>query len=141
MHKPLYDKNVLKERGLVTNGFCLPYNPNLTVRANELRKNMTPMENKLWVELLKDFPLKVLSQKVIDNYIVDFYCPKLKLVVEIDGDIHDTVEAREYDLERTKILVNYNLKVIRFRNEEIAMEFNIVHAKIMEQFRKREIEK
>jgi hypothetical protein len=47
MRKPLYDKKVLRERGLVTNGFYLPYNPKLTARANELRKNVTPMVYKL----------------------------------------------------------------------------------------------
>jgi very-short-patch-repair endonuclease len=93
MRKPLYDKKVLRERGLVTNGFYLPYNPDLTVRANELRENMTPMERKLWTGFFKDFPVNVMAQKIIDNYIVDFYCPKLCLVVEIDGSIHDTSSA------------------------------------------------
>lgn len=65
--------------GLITNGFCLPYNPELTARANELRKNMTPMENKLWTGFLKNFSLNVMAQKVIDYYIVNFYCPKLHL--------------------------------------------------------------
>lgn len=136
MRKPLYDKKILKDRGLVTNGFCLPYNPKLTARANELRKNMTPMERKLWTEFFKDFPLNVMAQKVIDNYIVDFYCPKLRLVVEIDGGIHDTDEARDYDQERTMLLENYNLKVIRFRNEEIETEFDRVCRALMDEIRK-----
>jgi very-short-patch-repair endonuclease len=124
MRKPLYDKKVLRERGLVTNGFYLPYNPILTARVDELRKNMTPMERKLWTGFFKDFPVNVMAQKIIDNYIVDFYCPKLCLVVEIDGNIHDTDEAQDYDQERTGILENYDLKVIRFWNEEIETEFD-----------------
>ena len=51
--------------------------------------------------------------------IVDFYCPKLKLVIEIDGDIHYTENAQEYDRQRTEILEGYGLKVIRFTNQEV----------------------
>lgn len=99
---------------------------------------MTPTESKLWTGLLKYFPLNVMAQKVIDNYIVDFYCPKLGLVVEVDGNIHDTLEAQAYDQERTKTLENYNLKVIRFRNEEIEMEFDKVCMMLMDEFQKKE---
>lgn len=126
MRNPLYDKKVLKERGLVTNGFSLPYNPKLTSRANELRKNMTPAETKLWTGFFKTYPLNIVRQKIIDNYIVDFYCAKLDLVIEIDGNVHDTPEAQGYDIERTKILENYNLKVIRFTNTEVEAEFDKV---------------
>jgi very-short-patch-repair endonuclease len=135
MYRALYDKKFLKKRHLITNGYCLPYNPNLVARANELRKNMTPMARKLWVELFKDFPLKVMRQKPIDNYIVDFYCSKLRLVLEIDGSVHDTREAEEYDSQRTGILENYNLKVIRFRNEEIEKEFDKVRAIITDELK------
>lgn len=137
MRTPLYDQKILKKRGLITNGFCLPYNPKLTARANELRKNMTPMEKKLWTGFLKDFPLNIMPQKVIDNYIVDFYCSKLRLVMEIDGIIHDTCEAQDYDQERTEILKNYDLEVIRFKNEEIESEFDKVCLIIMTELQKR----
>jgi len=136
MSKVLFDKKILKERGLVTNGFCLPYNPQLIPRAIELRKKMTSAERKLWIGLLKDFPLKVMRQKVIDNYIVDFYCAKLSLVIEIDGGIHDTDEAKCYDQERTIILESYSLKVIRFKNEEVEMEFDEVCKTIMAEYQK-----
>jgi hypothetical protein len=63
MREPIYDKKVLKKRGLVTNGFCLPYNSKLTTRANEFRKTMTPMENKLWMGFLKKFPPNVCPKK------------------------------------------------------------------------------
>jgi very-short-patch-repair endonuclease len=118
----------------------LPYNPKLTARANELRKNMTPMEIKLWTGFLKRFPLNVMPQKVIDNYIVDFYCPKLSLIVEVDGAVHNTDGAEEYDQERTGILENYNLKVIRFKNEEIDTEFDKVCMIIRGEIRKRQSE-
>lgn len=138
MQKPLYNKKILQERGLVTNGFCLPYNPKLIARANELRRNMTPMERRLWRGFLKDFPLNVKPQNVIDNYIVDFYCSKLNLVIEVDGNIHDTYEAQDYDQERTTLLENYNLKVIRFRNEEVEADLDRVCMMIMEELRKKE---
>lgn len=131
MYRSLYDKKLLKQRRLITNGYTLPYNPNLVERANKLRKKMTPMEQKLWDQLFRDFPLKVYRQRPIDNYIVDFYCSKLHLVIEIDGSVHDSPEAQEYDSKRTGILENYNLKVIRFRNDEVDKEFDKVRQIIM----------
>jgi very-short-patch-repair endonuclease len=113
----MYTKDDLKRRGLVTTGFHLPYNPKLLERAKELRKNMTDSEKKLWHQYLKDFPYKVYRQRPIDNYIVDFYCAKLKLVIEIDGDPHFTDEARKYDRERSSILGGYELEVLRFTNQ------------------------
>ncbi|MEA5576225.1 endonuclease domain-containing protein [Anabaena sp. UHCC 0451] len=97
----------------------LPYNKNLVPRAKELRKNMTLAEKKLWYEYLRDFKYRVHRQRPIDNFIVDFYCPQLKLVIEIDGDSHYTENAKEYDLQRTEILQGYGLKVIRFNNLEV----------------------
>ena len=126
MRKPLYDKEELGKRGLITNGYCLPYNPKLISRANDLRRNLTPAEHKLWFELLRDYPFKFVRQKVIDNYIADFYCAKLNLIVELDGAIHDQSANIAYDLERTNVLESYNLKVLRFRNEEIETDFEQV---------------
>jgi very-short-patch-repair endonuclease len=130
MHKHLYDQEEMHKRGLVTDGFYLPYNPKLIPRANDLRRNMTPAERKLWQGLLKDYPLKFGRQKVIDNFIVDFFCAKLNLVIEIDGGIHNQPENVASDQERTNILESYNLKVIRIRNEEIENDFDRVCAEI-----------
>ncbi len=99
--------------------FHLPYNPDLIKRAKELRKNMTPAEKKLWYNYLRNFKFRVLRQRPINNFIVDFYCPNLKLVIEIDGDSHFTAEGQAYDRQRTQILEGYNLKVIRFTNQEV----------------------
>ena len=126
MSKPLYDQQILKGKGLVTNGYSLPYNPNLIERANELRKVMTPAEKKLWNKLFKYFPLKIRRQRVIDNFIVDFYCAKRKLVIEIDGPIHSLPEVTARDEARTKILQKYGLKVIRFTNDEVEKDFERV---------------
>ena len=111
---------------LKSSDFHLPYNPNLVSRARELRKNMTPAEKKLWYEYLRNFPLRVLRQRPIDHFIVDFYCPSLKLVIEVDGDSHFTEEGLEYDRERTQRLESYGLTVIRFTNQQILQDFESV---------------
>ena len=68
---------------------------------------------------LINYQHRVYRQRPIDNFVVDFYCPKLKLVIEIDGDSHYRENAQEYDSQRTEILQGYGLKVIRFTNEEV----------------------
>jgi very-short-patch-repair endonuclease len=106
--------------------FHLPYNTALVARAKELRKNMTLAEKKLWYSYLKNFKFKVLRQGPIDHFIVDFYCPSLKLVIEIDGDTHFTDEGKAYDKERTARLESYGLKVIRFTNSQVLRNFEAV---------------
>jgi very-short-patch-repair endonuclease len=102
----------IKRRGLIFTERHLPYNPYLSARAKELRKNMTPAEKKLWYGFLRMFHYRVHSQHPIDNYIVDFYFPSLKLVIEIDGDQHYTEDGKTYDRERDVILESYGLKVL-----------------------------
>ena len=115
-----------RPRGLVTTGFHLPYNPDLVERAREMRKNPTAAEKRLWGEFLRNFKYRVLRQRSIDNFIVDFYCAKLKLVIEVDGDSHFTEEAQEYDAHRTQILEGYGLRVLRFTNAEVLQNFEAV---------------
>ncbi|ALB41520.1 type II restriction endonuclease [Anabaena sp. WA102] len=110
----------------------LPYNKNLVSRAKELRQNMTLAEKKIWYDYLRDFKYRVHRQRPIDNFIVDFYCPKLKLVIEIDGDSHYAENAQKYDQERTEILQGYGLKVIRFNNEDVLHNFTGIVALIEE---------
>jgi very-short-patch-repair endonuclease len=117
-------------KNLNTGDFHLPYNPKLIDRAKELRKNMTPAEQKLWNGYLKTFKYRVLRQRPIDHFIVDFYCHTLKLVIEIDGEIHFTEEAAVSDLERTQQLENYGVRVIRFTNQEVFQDFESVCGKI-----------
>ncbi len=99
--------------------FHLPYNRKLVEKAKELRKNMTPAEKKLWYGYLRNFKFRVLRQRPIDNFIVDFFCAGLKLVIEVDGASHFTDDGRDYDWERTQILEGYGLKVLRFTNDEV----------------------
>ena len=82
--------------------------------AKELRKNMTPWERKLWYEFLKNYPVRFQRQKAIGNYIVDFYCARARLVVELDGGGHYTPEQAEKDKLRTEELKAMNLLVLRF---------------------------
>lgn len=97
----------------------LPYNRNLVERARELRKNMTPAEKKLWGECLRHLNVRVLRQRPIDNFIVDFYIPSLKLVIEVDGDSHFSEAGKTRDAERTAVLNGYGVQVIRFNNREV----------------------
>jgi len=111
------------------------HNSALTNRAKELRKSMTAQERKLWNLFLKDYPKRFLRQKVIDRFIVDFYCASAKLVIELDGGQHFEEDTVAYDSERTTILEGFGLGVIRFTNFEVDTNFDTVcrriHAEIV----------
>ena len=95
------------------------YNKSNIPLAKELRKNMTPWERKLWYEYLRTYPIRFQRQKAIGNYIVDFYCAKARLVIELDGGGHFTPEQVEKDQIRTKELENMNLTVVRICNLDV----------------------
>ena len=84
---------------------------------------MTKEERHLWYDFLKEYPVKFLRQKVLGNYIVDFYCAKAKLVVELDGSQHFVDENLQKDAQRTEFLENYGLTVIRIPNNEVNNNF------------------
>ena len=73
----------------------------LRVNARNLRKSMTPQERRLWYDFLKNLPQTVYRQKIIGNFIVDFYISSCKLVIELDGAQHTEPQAVEYDAQRT----------------------------------------
>lgn len=98
-------------------------NKKLIPFAASLRKNMTRQERKLWYEFLQSYPIRFMRQKIIGNYIVDFYCAKAKLVVELDGSQHYDDAAVAYDRERTEYLKTFGLRVARFTNLEIDQNF------------------
>ena len=102
------------------------YNGKLISYAKELRKNATGQERHLWYDFLKDYPIRFQRQKVIGEYIVDFYCSKSNLVIEIDGGQHYDDDAIAYDEVRTDYLEKQGLKVIRFTNYEIDNKFDDV---------------
>ena len=104
----------------------LPRDLRLTERAKELRKNMTPQERHLWYDFLRTYPVKFYRQRIIGSFIADFYCASAKLIVEVDGSQHYTKQGLVYDAERSAILSQYHLKVLRFSNREINMQFDSV---------------
>ena len=121
-----------KQKHLLETGYYLPYNPELKQTARELRQNQTPAEKKLWNNYFKTFKYRVVRQRPIDYFIVDFYCAALKLVIEVDGESLFTNDSIAYDLERTQLLEGYGLKVIRFTNDEVMKTFEGVCARIEE---------
>jgi len=104
----------------------LPRNKNLKLKSNILRKNTTKQENRLWYDFLKKHNLQFYRQRIIGNYIVDFYCDKAKLVVELDGSQHFEDENAEYDNLRTEYLKALGLCVLRFSNKDIDDKFKAV---------------
>lgn len=108
----------------------LPYDRRLNGRAKELRHEMTPQERKLWYAFLRDYPIKIYKQRVIEFFIVDFYCAEAKLAIELDGSQHYTEQGKCYDEERSQILRAYGLKVLRFSNRDVDRSFDSVCAQI-----------
>jgi very-short-patch-repair endonuclease len=100
-------------------------------KAALLRDNMTLAEKKLWQRLSKNqLGVRFKAQHPVDIFIVDFYCHKLKLVIEVDGLIHK--EQKDYDEGREKELENLGLMVIRFTNDDIIHDIENVILKIKE---------
>ena len=102
------------------------YNKNNVAISQNLRKNMTPEEKKIWYSLLKRLPYTVNRQKTIGNFIVDFYIAEKRTVIEIDGSQHKTPENEEKDKERDAELNKLDIKVLRYSNKEVNMTFNKV---------------
>ena len=98
-------------------------NNNLLMIAKILRHNMTRQEKHLWYDFLRHYPIKIYKQRIIDNFIVDFYCHQARLVIELDGSQHYTETGKFYDAARTEILERYGLYVLRFSNKEIDETF------------------
>jgi very-short-patch-repair endonuclease len=98
-------------------------------RAKELRRDMTSTEKILWQELRANkLGVHFRRQQVIAGFIVDFYCHKAALVIEVDGDIHDL--QKEEDARREKVLSEMGLRVVRFRNEEVMKNLSAVVGRI-----------
>ena len=116
------------------------YNPKLKKLARKLRINMSPPEILLWNQLKgKKLGYDFHRQKPIDNYIVDFFCPKLKLIVEIDGKVH--IDKGEDDIKRQSKLESFGLKVLRFKASDIIKNINYVLEAIGDYVEKFEEEK
>ena len=98
-------------------------NNKLLEKARSLRRDMTRYEKHLWYDFLRYYPIKIYKQRIIDNFIADFYCHQARLVIELDGSQHYTPEGKSYDDARTEVLEKYGLRVIRFSNLDIDERF------------------
>lgn len=98
------------------------YNPKtLKDRRRDLRKNQTPAEKLLWKHISKDkiFGLRFLRQYGVGPYILDFYCTKIRLGIEVDGEVHKRTERKTYDTEREKYLKSLNINLFRVWNNDV----------------------
>lgn len=102
----------------------LPKNNNLLTNARKLRREMTKHEKHLWYDFLQKYPVKVYKQRIIGNYIVDFYCSSAKLVIELDGSQHYTTDGKECDKIRDDFLRALGLEIMRFSNLDIDRHFH-----------------
>ncbi|MCQ2455485.1 MAG: endonuclease domain-containing protein [Clostridia bacterium] len=102
------------------------HNKELTANAKVLRKNMTKEERHLWYDFLRNYPIRFLRQKVIDNYIADFYCHTARTVIELDGSRHYTESELNKDKIRTEKIEERNLTVIRIPNNYVNKNFREV---------------
>jgi acetylglutamate kinase len=105
-------------------------------KAEELRINMTSAERIIWKHVhINPWKLKFRRQHPISNFIADFYCHHIKLVIEIDGDIHGVEEIKQYDAAREQSLKELGLNILRFKNDEVFKNTNVVLEKIDETIR------
>ena len=101
-------------------------NPKMTKNAQLLRKNMTKEERHLWYDFLKRLPITVNRQKVIGEYIVDFYIASFKLVIELDGSQHYDEKNIKKDADRDENLGQWGIKVLRYSNLDVNKNFESV---------------
>lgn len=108
--------------------------PKIFEYAKQLRNDMTEWEKKVWEFLRKNkiYGYRFRAQHPINIYIVDFYCHPLKLVIEIDGEIHENEDAREYDKGREDELREFGLHIIRFTSDEVLTGFEKVKQNILD---------
>jgi len=97
--------------------------PTLKKRRRELRRNQTEAEKMVWARLRNKqfYGMKFFRQYSIDPYILDFYCPTVKLTIELDGGQHNQPENKGYDLARSEFLKAQSIDVIRFWNHEVLL--------------------
>ena len=104
----------------------LEYDKRLIPNAQTLRKEMTRQERHLWYDFLSTYPVRFQRQKTIGQYIVDFYCHRAQLAVELDGSQHYTQEAMEFDSRRSEDLNAQGVMVVRFTNIDVDRNFESV---------------
>lgn len=104
-------------------------NPKKTKKQRQyLRRNMTKWEIRLWKDLKgkKMFGFKVRRQYGIENYVIDFYCPELKLAIEVDGDVHYFKDKMDSDARKNQRLADEGIKLIRLKNEDLEDDYESI---------------
>lgn len=106
----------------------LRYDPRLKDRARSLRANLTDAEQRLWARLRRKqiFGVQFYRQKPIGYYIVDFYAPAARLIVEVDGSQHTDVAQAQYDQRRTAYFKENGLRVLRFNDRQVLLQIESV---------------
>ena len=115
----------------------MKHNSKLTPFAQQLRKNMTPEERRLWYEYLNTYPYRFRRQITVGIYILDFYCAEAKLAIEIDGAQHYLPKGKQHDLCRTNYLNELGIKVLRLTNHEVIEKLQSVCTRIDKTVRER----
>ena len=116
----------------VTSNRYVAYRRHLKPRARAMRTDGTPAERKLWYEFLSGLPQKFTRQKPLGRYVVDFYCSRHRLAIEVDGDSHYSGHGESYDAARTVVwLQAQGVQVIRFTNPEVIQDFEAVCATVL----------
>lgn len=87
---------------------------------------MTKEERHLWYDFLKKLPITIKRQKIVGNYILDFYCASKKVAIELDGSQHYRAEGLEYDKDRDQFLEDFGIKVLRYSNYDVNIKFDAV---------------
>lgn len=108
-----------------------PYRRDLKSRSQSLRRDPSPAERKLWYEFLRGLPDKFTRQKPLARYVVDFYCSRQRLVIEVDGDSHFTDVAMAKDAARTAAIEGMGIKVLRLTNQEVMQDFEGACGKVL----------
>ena len=104
----------------------MKHDENILRNSQKLRRNMTKEERHIWYDFLKTYPVQFKRQVPFGNYIVDFYCHKAQLVLELDGAQHCEPEMLDYDRQRTVYLEKKGLMVMRISNLDVMREFRSV---------------
>ncbi len=112
----------------------LLYKAKLKQTARQLREHMTDAEKCLWtkIRMKQLMGYQFYRQKPVGDYIVDFFCPRAKLVVEVDGSQHLSDEIHEYDQNRDEYMSSLGLRVLRFNNNDVLANINGVVERILE---------
>lgn len=111
-----------------------------TARRQTLRNNMTEPEKRLW-QILRNqqMGVKFRRQHGIGHYIVDFYCPEQKLVIEVDGNSHYTDDAQHYDTVRADFMLALGITTMRFTNHDVMTRLDVIYQQITQQLKLQQV--